>query len=67
MVYIYVPFNTRPKRGNPYFAIGGVHWTAKGARNFMGNEKQWRTLSRQGWKIFKCKLDPPNLHRRRSQ
>lgn len=57
--HIYVPINTRPKRGRPYFAIGGVHWTAQGARNFMGDEKEWRRLSREGWKIIKYELPMP--------
>lgn len=54
--YVFVPYNTKPTRGKPYFAIGGVHWSAQGARNFMGDSAEWRRLSRQGWKIVKCKL-----------
>lgn len=56
--HVYVPYNSRPARGKPYFAIGGVHWTAEGARNFMGDRAEWRRLRREGWKILKCKITP---------
>lgn len=57
--HLFVPFNTMPKKGKPYFAIGGTHWSARGARNFMGDEKEWRRLSRAGWKIIKYALPTP--------
>lgn len=54
--YVYVPFNARPARGKPYFAIGGVHWSAEGARNLMGDAATWKQARRKGWKIVKCKI-----------
>lgn len=60
--YVYVPYNSKPSRGKPYFAVGGVHWTAEGARNFMGSTFEWKQLRRMGWKIVKCRLSPePSL------
>ena len=61
--YVYVPFNSKPRRGKPYFAIGGLSDNAASARNFMGDAAEWRRLSRQGWKILKCKITAPRQRR----
>lgn len=61
--YVYVPFNSRPAKGKPYLAIGGVSYNASSARNFMGDADEWRRLSRQGWKILKCKIIAPGARR----
>ena len=56
--HVYVPYNAKPASGKPYFAIGGVHRTANGARNFMGDDAEWKRLRRKGWRIVKCALHP---------
>jgi hypothetical protein len=61
--YVYVPYNSQPEKGKPYFAIGGVHWSASGSRNFMGDAREWRKRRKMGWKIIKCKLTAmPRAH-----
>ena len=57
--HVYVPYNPeRGVKGGGYFAIGGVHWSPTGARDFLGGGREWRRLYRQGWRIVKCKLVP---------
>lgn len=59
MDHVYVAFNSRPDRGKPYLAIGSMSWSAQRARDFMGDAKEWRRLSRGGWKIIKYTLPVP--------
>lgn len=56
--HVYVPYNSRPAKGKPYFVIGGVGWSPTMARNFMGDAVEWRRLRRQGWQVVKCKIVP---------